>query len=245
MIKKIFLFIILLLFFAGCATYYNPVTQKTEYTLYTEQDEIDLGKSIDKKIYRDLKIVKTPEKIKNIGEKVAKSSDRQDLKYTVRVIKGKEVNAFAIPGGFVYIYTGLIEKSDSDDEIACIIGHEITHIVARDGVHRLQTNLLYSIPSSILFGSGRHKAIQQSVDTVFNLTMLKYSREDELRADRLGVTYAFRAGYNPEGMITFLQKLKEIEKKNPAGQLIFLRSHPNVEERIKNVQETIKNLKGK
>jgi len=75
--------------------------------------------------------------------------------------------------------------------------------------------------------------------------MLKYSREDELRADRLGVTYAFRAGYNPEGMITFLQKLKEIEKKNPAGQLIFLRSHPNVEERIKNVQETIKNLKGK
>lgn len=242
--KKIFL-IILLLFFAGCATYYNPITQKTEYTLYSEQDEVDLGESIDKKICKEFEIIKTPKNIETIGRKISGVCDRPDIPYTFRVIKKKEINAFAIPGGFVYIYTGLIEKAWSDDELACIIGHEITHIVNRDGVHRLQTNLLYSIPSAILFGSGRHKAIQQSVDTVFSLSMLKYSREDELRADKFGVTYAFRAGYNPEGMITFFKKLEEIEKKNPAGQLVFLRSHPVVKERIKNVQETIEKLKSK
>lgn len=241
MIKKILL-VVLLIFFAGCATYYNPVTQKTEYTIYSEQDEVALGESIDKKISRELEIVETPEKIKYLGEKISRVSDRPNVKYVFRVVKGEEVNAFAIPGGFIYIYTGLIEKS-SVDEIACVIGHEIAHVVARDGVHNLQTNLLYSIPSSILFGSGRYKAIQQSVDTIFSLTMLKYSRKEELRADGLGATYAFRAGYHPEGMITFLQKLKEIEKKNPATNIIFLRSHPDIEERIKNIQETIKNLK--
>ncbi|MCD6408712.1 M48 family metalloprotease [bacterium] len=241
--KMGFIFPLILIFlFSGCATFYNPVTKKEEYTLYTEKDEIDMGRAIDKKIQREFKIIPTPENVEKIGQKIAKVCDRPNLKYTFRVIKGKEINAFSVPGGFVYIYTGLLEKITSDDELACIIGHEIGHICARDGVHRLQAQILYSIPATILLSKTRSAAIQKSVDTVFTLTMLKYSREEELRADRLGVIYAFKAGYDPEGMIRFFEKLKEMEKgtlKLPA----FLRNHPDVEARMENVRKTIEELK--
>ena len=242
--KRFFIFTFVLAFlFSGCATFYNPVTKKQEYTLYTEKDEIDMGIAIDKKIQKDFKIIPTPEKVEKIGQKIANVCDRPNLKYTFRVIKGKEINAFSIPGGFVYIYTGLLKRIDSDDELACIIGHEIGHICARDSVHRLQAQILYSIPATILSSTTRSAAIQKSVDAAFTLTMLKYSREEELRADSLGVTYAYRAGYNPEGMIKFFEKLKEIEKNVPLKFIVFLRDHPDVDARIKNVKETIEKLK--
>jgi len=233
--------VVLLFIFSGCATYYNPVTKKVEYTFYSEKDEIDMGVAMDKKLQKELKIVSTPAKIEEIGQKIANACDRPNLKYTFRVVEGEDINAFSIPGPFVYIYTGLLKNAE-DDEIACVIGHEIGHICARDGVHRLQTQLLYSIPAAVLLSNARSEAIQKSVDTIFNLTMLKYSREDELRADALGVIYAYRAGYKPEGMITFFRKLQEIEKKNPKIIPAFLSDHPDIEERIKNVQATITNL---
>lgn len=227
---------------AGCATYYNPVTEKTEYTIYTEQDEIDMGIAIDKKLQKENKMVETPDYIKEIVEKVGKKSDRPNLNYTLRVIENKEINAFATPGGFIYLYTGLIEKIESNDEIANIIGHEMGHICARDGINQLQKTLLYSIPASILL-KNKSAAIQKAVDAAFTITMLKYSREQELRADKLGVTYAYRAGYNPEGMISFFRKLQEIEKASPSLKLTFLASHPDIEDRIKNVEKVIKDIK--
>ncbi|MCM8829964.1 MAG: M48 family metallopeptidase [Candidatus Omnitrophica bacterium] len=227
---------------AGCATYYNPVTEKTEYTIYTEKDEIDMGIAIDKKIQRENKIVETPDCIKEIVEKVGKNSDRPSLNYTVRVIENKGINAFAIPGGFIYLYTGLIEKIESNDELANIIGHEMGHICARDGINQLQKTLLYSISTSILLRD-RSAAIQKAVDAGFTLTMLKYSREQELRADKLGVTYAYRSGYNPEGMISFFRKLQEIERKSPSLKIAFLASHPDIKDRIDNVEKVIQDLK--
>jgi len=238
--KTLFLFSALLIL-AGCATYYNPVTQKSEYTLYSEQDEIEMGAAIDKKLQAEQKVEDAPEKIKKMGEKVAAASDRPNIRYTFRIIESEDINAFALPGGFIYLHTGLLEKADSDDEIASIIGHEIAHVAARDGVNRLQKSLLYSIPSQILL-SNRSKAIQQAVDTAFSLAMLKYSRDEELRADTFGVKYAHGAGYDPGGMLTFFEKLQEMEEENPSIQITFLRSHPIVSERIKNVKETIKKL---
>lgn len=238
--KKIVLILVISLL-AGCTPYYNPVTQKTEYTVYSEQDEIDMGISADNKIRRENKIVETPLKIQEIMEKIGAASDRPYLPYTVRVIENKEVNAFALPGGYVYIYTGLIQQTPSLDELANIIGHEVAHICARDGVNQMQKSIIYSIPAQILL-QNRSVAIQKAVDTAFTLSMLKYSRAQELQADTYGVRYAYRAGYNPEGMITFLQKLQEIENESPSINIPFLSSHPDIPERIKNVRETIKNL---
>ncbi len=240
--KKILIILCLSLLLAGCATYYNPVTEKEEYTLYTEQDEIDMGIAIDKKLQKENKIVETPEYIKEIAEKVGKKSDRPNLNYTVRIIENKEINAFATPGGFIYLYTGLLEKIESNDEIANIIGHEIGHICARDGINQLQKTLLYSIPASILL-SNKSAAIQNAIDAAFTITMLKYSREQELRADKLGLTYASYAGYNPEGMISFFKKLQDIEKKSPSLKITFLSSHPDIADRIDNAEKVIRDLK--
>ncbi|MGB9641851.1 MAG: M48 family metalloprotease, partial [Candidatus Ratteibacteria bacterium] len=243
----IFLGLISVILLSGCATYYNPVTGKQETTVYTEQDEIDMGIALDKKICSQFKIVENPEKVfsgfTSICARVARNNDRSHLNYTFRVIENKEVNAFSIPGGFVYVYTGLLKQISSPDELACIVGHEIGHICNRDGVHRLEKQILYSIPASILLGSGRQKAIQQVADTVFTLSMLKYSRDQEIEADTLGMTYAYRAGFNPEGMISFFKKMEELEKNQPSIPLTFLRDHPETKERIKNAQLVVNRLK--
>ncbi len=227
------------LIMGGCATYYNPVTERTEYTLYSESEEIEMGTAIDKKIREDHEIVPTPDYIDEIGRKVSEKSDRPGISYTFSVIEEEGVNAFAIPGGFVYLNTGLIQTADSDDELACIIGHEIAHIVARDGLNRLQKSILYSIPSQILLSRTRSTAIQQAVDATFSLAMLKYSRDEELRADRFGTLYAHRAGYDPHAMISFLEKLSEIRSSSSDVQLPFLSSHPDIAARIENVRGVI------
>jgi len=201
-----------------------------------------MGTAADKKMQQEYKVVDTPAQLKKLGAKVAAASDRPNLAYTFRVIENEEINAFALPGGFIYLHTGLLQKIENEDEVANIIGHEIAHIVARDGVNNIQKSILYSIPSQILL-SNRSKAIQEAVNAAFSVTMLKYSRSAELRADSYGVRYAYRAGYNPEGMVSFFQKLQDIENRNASLQITFLRSHPVVSERIKNVQDVIKTLK--
>ena len=240
-ITKILPVFVVIFLLTGCATYYNPVTGKTEYSLYSEQDEIDMGKAIDAKLARENRFIPN-ERVQTIGQRLVTVCDRQSLIYHFRTIESKEVNAFAVPGGYVYVYTGLLSKVESDDELASVLAHEISHVVARDSVRMMQTQILYSIPTSILFGSGRYQAIQKAVDTIFTLGMLKYSRTEELRADSLGATYLYRAGFNPEGMITFFQKLAKTQASMLKAFEIFS-SHPDFEERIKNVQETISRLK--
>ena len=244
--KTLIVLSIFTLFLGGCATYYNPITAKQEKTVYTEQDEIDLGIALDKKLCKDFKIVENPETIfKGFYQtcaKVAENSDRKNLKFTFKVIENKEVNAFSIPGGFVYVYTGLLKQINSADELACVVGHEIGHICNRDGIHQLEKQLLYSIPTSILFGSGRQKALQQVADTVFTLSMLSYSRTQEIQADTLGMKYAFKAGFDPYGMISFFKKMEELEKNQPLIPLTFLRDHPETKERIKNAEQVIEKL---
>ncbi len=246
--KLLFVLLVLItVLFTGCATYYNPVTGKHEKTVYTEKDEIDMGVALDKKICSEFKIVENPDRVfdgfTEICSKIALKNDRSHLSYRFGVIEKNEVNAFSVPGGFVYVYTGLLKQISSHDELACIIGHEIAHICNRDGVHILEKQILYSIPTSILLGGERQKAIQKAADTIFTISMLKYSRTQEIKADILGMTYAYRAGYNPEGMISFFKKMQELEKKQPFIPLTFLSDHPDTNQRIQNAQQVISRLK--
>jgi predicted Zn-dependent protease len=201
-----------------------------------------MGIAADKKIGEEYKVLPATDRLKRIGNRVAAASDRPNISYTFQIVENNEINAFALPGGFIYVHTALLEAVENDDELANIIGHEIAHIVARDGVNNMQKSILYSIPSQILL-SNRSEAIKEAVGAAFNITMLKYSREAEIRADSYGVRYAYKAGYKPEGMLTFFKKLQSIESKNTSVQVTFLRSHPVVSERIKNVQNVIMTLR--
>jgi len=224
---------------AGCATYHNPLTQKTERTIYPEQDEIVLGVAIDRKICAESKLIEpVPPAYSAMAGRLGAVCDRPGLRYTVRLVENKEINAFSVPGGFVYLYTGLVARLD-DEETACVIAHEIGHIVARDGVHTLEATVLYSIPAHLLSGSKRTAAIQKVVDATFTLTLLRYNRQQELRADTLGVIYAKRAGYDPRAMLRVLRKLEAESSTTPPRLLYLLSDHPDIRERIANVEATI------
>ncbi len=234
--------VLLPVFLYGCVTFYNPATQKKEHLLIDTKSEVSLGENMDKELHRELKILDNPrtqQRLDAIGKKVAGASDRQDLTYTFRIVSDKDLNAFALPGGYIYINSGLME-STTDDELACVLAHEIGHIAARHSVKKLQAILGYQIVMSIVLGNSDQKVVAQAIGITFNLTSLGYSRKDEFLADKLAVKYARRSGFNPKGMVTFFAKLKkEVSKQGPDFNLIFLSSHPPINERIKEVEKEI------
>lgn len=241
-INNIILFILMFLLLSGCITVYNPATEKKETLLIDTGHEISLGREMDREIQKRLKILKDPQmqyRLNYIGARVSSLSDRGDLTYIFRIVKDKEFNAFAIPGGFIYLNSGLMEVT-TDDELACILGHEIGHIAARHSVKKLQAVMGYQIIIGIALGVSGRQSIARAMGIVFNLMSLGYSRQDEFLADKLGVRYAKRAGFNPSGMVTFFEKLKkEAQKRGTNFYLPFLSSHPPLEARIKNIENEI------
>ena len=245
-ISNLILFVLSVSLLCGCVSFYNPATGRQETLLIDTKSEVALGQDMDKEVQREMKIYDDPNmtaRLERIGSRVAAYSDRQDITYHFKVIKNKEMNAFAVPGGFIYVHSALM-NAVSDDELACVLGHEIGHLAARHGVKRLQAVLGYQLIMSIALGVGGKETMSQAMDVVFNLASLGYSRKDETLADKLAVRYSKRAGFNPYAMITFFNKLKKEETKNGTGKLVFLSSHPALDERIKNVQQELAYVSG-
>ncbi len=231
----------LLLLLTGCTTTYNPVTETQERIIYSREKEIAIGSAVAKRIEKKYKICEEKAQyVEWVGKKVAFASDRIALPYTFKVIDDSKLNAFALPGGPVYITKGLVEKTN-EDELACVLGHEVAHIAARHGVKKLQAYKLYTLLSLALLSKKETREAGKFTAQAFNLLALGYSQEDELLADEKGVTYAYRAGYDPRGMITLLEKLREEErKKGISGG--WLRTHPPTLERISVIKDYISTL---
>jgi len=230
-------------FIGGCTTIYNPATGQRESFFIDSRMEASLGQDMAKQINSEMKLVNDPglnQRVQKIGKKIAAVSDRQDVEYKFNIVEDRQFNAFALPGGIVYINSGLLEAAN-DDELAAVLGHEVGHIAARHSVKRLQAVLGYQIIASIALGGNQKPQVAQAVGVVFNVVTLGYGRKDEFLADKLGVKYAKYAGYNPNGMVTLLQKLKK-ESKETGLNIVFLRSHPPVDERIKLAQLEIESL---
>jgi len=239
-LKKMMIAMTVCILLTGCATFTNPVTGKQEFTIYSNQDELQLGKEIDAKLKKESRIFYDA-RIDRLGKELGAVSNRPKMEYIVRVVENKEMNAFATAGGYVYLHSGLIKKASNDSELACVIAHEISHLVNRDSIHQMEKSMLYSIPADILLGNSKNRAIKTAVDTAFQLTMLKYSRTDELRADRDGIIYAYSAGYDPNAMISFFEKLKKAENYSPGFE--FFQSHPDMDKRIAQARQVIAELK--
>jgi predicted Zn-dependent protease len=242
-INNLVFFILLATSLSGCVSIYNPATERREFLLIDTESEVALGRDIDKQLHKKLKILDEPRmlsRLNDIGNKVATASDRQDLVYFFRIVQDKELNAFAIPGGFVYVHSGLMYVA-RDDELAGVLSHEIGHIAARHSVKQLQTALGYRFIMGIALGITGEQAMGGAMDIVFNVINLGYSRQDELQADKLAVRYSRRSGFNPYGIVTFFEKLKkEVEARGPNLKIEFLSSHPDLDERIKKVEGEIK-----
>jgi len=175
------------------------------------QEEIDMGRSAARQVETQYGLVvdaALQERVSRIGNSIAAVCDRKDLTYTFKVLNNKEINAFALPGGFIYINKGLIDYLASDDELAGVIGHEVGHVVKRHTVKQIEKSNTYSIISLLAFGD-RGVMLQ---NLVFDAIMAGYSRADESEADHLGFIHTLRAGYNPYSMLIGLQRLGDLDK---------------------------------
>lgn len=227
---------------SGCSTEYNLVTKEEEVYFYSTDKEVAMGASIDRQVTKQYKEAADPlvqKRVEDIGKKIAAVCDRKDIDYHFRVLEEDEVNAVSLPGGYVYIFKGLIDKIDNDDELAGVIGHEVGHIVARHSIKKLQAEMGYSLLRVLLSQAPQGGDVGPAADLAVTDIMMGYSREDELLADQLGTRYAKLAGYNPKGMLTFLAKLEEINKRRPLQPYTYFRTHPYPPDRIRVVRQEL------
>lgn len=242
--KKLGLFSFILFSFilSGCSTEYNLVTKQEEKYYYSTDKEVAMGQSVNRQVEKQLKFTNDPleaKRVEDIGKKVAAVSDRKEIDYYFQVLDDDTVNAVSLPGGYIYVNTGLLEKVSNDDELACVLAHEVGHIVARHSIKKLQAMQSYSILRLLVAAAPGTQQVGTAADIAFNQFLLGYSREDELLADQLGARYAKLAGYDPHGMITFLAKLQEINRRMPLQERTYYKTHPYVPDRIRVVKQEI------
>lgn len=243
--KRLLIVPIILALLVSCVTT-GPGGKKSLILIPTET-EVELGKEVVKEVESTEKVLNSPQVqtyVSNVGSKVAKVCDRKDVKYTFKVLDSEEINAFACPGGFIYIYKGLMKKMDNEAQLAAVLAHEVGHIVARHSVKRLQAIYGYSIVMEVALGDKMGKTARQMVDAATGVILLGYGRENEYEADDYGILYAKKAGYNPKGMIQIFEKFKQMEGRPPNTFEKLLMSHPPASDRIENGNTEIKKVGG-
>ncbi|MCX5694123.1 MAG: Maf family nucleotide pyrophosphatase [Candidatus Omnitrophica bacterium] len=227
---------------SGCSTEYNLATKQEEKYYYSTDKEVQMGQSINRRVEKELKFSADPlqqKRVEDIGKKVAAVSDRKEIDYYFRVLDDDEVNAVSLPGGYVYINSGLLDKVANDDELACVLAHEVGHIVARHSIKKLQAMQSYSILRVLVAVAPGASEVGSAADAAFTQFLLGYNREDELLADQLGARYAKLAGYDPHSMITFLIKLQDINRRMPLREQSYYKTHPYVPDRIRVVKQEL------
>ena len=233
---------VIIIFLSGCiSTEYNAATHRQDIFFYSTDKEITIGGNVAKQIAAKFKLSNDPvlvNKVNNIGNKLASVCDRKEVHYFFYIIDDDKKNAFSIPGGYVYIYKGLLDILDNDDEIAFVLGHEIGHIVCRHSIKRLQAAMGYNL---LILASTQTKSPGFSRGLSFALAqiMTSYSRQDEFAADRLAVKYTKLAGYDPKAGIEVLEKLYREMKKSPDRPLSYFRTHPYAGQRIEQIKKDL------
>ena len=245
---SIYIFLFLMVFIASCAV--NPVTGERQLSLYSEQDEIAIGKQTDVQIRNQYGIYNDPalnEYVARVGASLGPYTHRSHLEYHFAVLDSPVVNAFAVPGGYVYVTRGILALMRSEAELAVVLGHEMGHVNARHSIHRMSEQTLFGLGLAV--GSSLNKTVADIAGIAgvgIQLLFLKYSRDDERQADQLGVEYSRKGSYNPGEMIGFFTSLEKMGDLSGSHSIPgFLSTHPLTSERIQNTKDMLIESDGK
>jgi len=213
---------------------------------YSLEKEIALGKQLAQEVERQAKIVDDPviaEYVNRVGQNLVRNSDAH-VPFTIKVIDAEEINAFALPGGFFFVNTGVLINADSEAEMAGVMAHEIAHVAARHGTRQATRGQIINYASIplIFMGGWTGYAIRQGAGLAIPMGFLKFSQGFESEADFLGLQYMYKAGYDPTAFVDFFEKIQSKEKKKPGTMAKIFSDHPPTDARIKNSQKTIQDI---
>jgi hypothetical protein len=210
---------------------------------YSLETEIRVGKQYSMQVENSVKLVQDPvinEYVNRIGQNLVRNSDAQ-VPFTIKVVDSDEVNAFALPGGFFYVNSGLILAADEEAELAGVMAHEIAHVAARHAMRQqTRANIAQIATIPLIFvGGGIGYGIYQASGLALPLTFMKFQRNFESEADYLGLQYMYKTGYDPQAFISFFEKIQAKEKKKPGTLAKAFASHPQTPDRIQESQKEI------
>lgn len=222
----------------GCATF-------GDYNYVSLQEEWQLGQRLERDIAREMRLLDDPAVegyVDRVGQRIANQTELAEAPWRFHVVVDPSINAFNVPGGLVYVHTGLICATDNVAELAGVVAHEAAHGAERHGTERLSKAYEANMIASIALGANPPIYQQILAQIVAGGTFAKFGRDAERDADRLGVVYMYNAGYDPHGMATMFQELLQRRQREPSAVAQFFSSHPLTEERIQDVRAQIEDL---
>jgi len=224
---------------AGCSV--NPVTGEREVSLFTDADEVSLGKDAAPDVEKELGGAYADEAVQRyvntVGQRVARVSHRPGLEYHYKVVNSEVPNALALPGGYIYITRGLLKSLENEAQLAAVLGHETGHVTAKHGVNQLQRALGMQILVDAVKSSTDSERAAALAQVTTNLLALRYSRDQETQADELGMNYAWKAGYDPTGMVGLLKVLNRFQETEPVGWTEYFQTHPLTRNRVEHAEK--------
>lgn len=238
--------------FAGCASVQATADKGSKAigeALLPVSEERQLGKQLAAQVDQEEKVLNNREVqnyVDRVGQLLVKASGDKRFKYTFTVIdKPGVINAFALPGGHIYVYTGLIQAADTEAELASVLGHEVGHVVERHAAAQLGTQFGLQTLAGLALGNNPGQIQQIAAGIAAQGYMMRHSRDAEREADSDGLRYLIKAGYDPKAMPIFFRKLEKIAGGNPGAIQQFFSSHPAPGERAKTLSAAIGNRSGK
>ena len=210
---------------------------------YSVEQEIGMGRDYSRAIEASITLVRDPmitEYVNRIGQNIVRNSDAK-VPFTIKVVDSDEINAFAFPGGFLYVNSGLLLAAQEEAELAGVMAHEIAHVSAHHATRQMTHSQLFNLATIplVFVGGGLGLAVQEVAGLAGPLTLTKFSRSFEAEADYLGVEYLYEAGYDPQAFISFFERAQALEKQKPGAISKMFSSHPQTADRIRKTQSEI------